>query len=85
MARYADEAAIAHSQRAFYTLSPGAQLPFSDEVINLVDEHTTAGASAVMIFLRDPRRGWLFLRRLDIPPAPSPGRPGEQPEGLSVS
>jgi len=37
MARYADERAIAHSQRSFYTLRPGDQLPFSDEVIDLVD------------------------------------------------
>ena len=38
MARYADEGAIADSQRAFYTLTPGDQLPFSDEAIDLVDE-----------------------------------------------
>ena len=37
MARYADEGAIAYSQHAFYTLTPGGQLPFSDEVIDLVD------------------------------------------------
>ncbi len=53
--------------------------------VAMVDTRTTAGVSAVMVFLRDPRRGWLFLRRLDIPPAPSPGRRGEQPQGLSVS
>ena len=53
--------------------------------IAMVDTRTTAGKGAVMGLPPDPRRGWLFLRRLDIPPAPSPGRPGEQPEGLSVS
>jgi len=38
MARYADEQAIAQSQRSFYTLSPGSQLPFSGEVIETLDE-----------------------------------------------
>ena len=38
MARYTDEQAVAQSQRSFYTLSPGSQLPFSDEVIETLDE-----------------------------------------------
>jgi ParB/RepB/Spo0J family partition protein len=38
MARYADEDAVAQSGRSFYTLTPGRQLPFSDEVIEDLDE-----------------------------------------------
>ena len=38
MARYADEEAIAQSQRSFYSLTPGRQLPFSGEVIDTLDE-----------------------------------------------
>jgi len=40
MARYADEEAIAQSQRSFHTLSPGRQLPFSGEVIDQLDAIT---------------------------------------------
>jgi len=38
MARYADEHAVAQSQRSFHTLTPGGQLPFSGEVIDQLDE-----------------------------------------------
>ena len=53
--------------------------------VAIVDARTTAGTSGVLIFLRDGRRGWLFLRRLVVSANLSPGRRGEQPEGLSVS
>ncbi len=53
--------------------------------VAMVDARTTGGTSGVLIFLRDARRGWLFLRELVVPASPSPDRRGEQSEGLSVS
>ncbi len=37
MARYADEGAVAQSSRAFYELTPGGDLPWSGEAIDLLD------------------------------------------------
>jgi hypothetical protein len=38
MARYADEEAVARSARSFYALATPRSLPWSDEVVDLIDE-----------------------------------------------
>jgi len=38
MARYADEQAVANSNRSFYSLRPGSSLPWNEDVLGLIDD-----------------------------------------------